>query len=79
MQSEKAKRLSERTVDYGLAAMDFCEALPHTAAGRMAACGRSASVTSSQRPTASVEENLGRIWGETPRRVIISFVNPGIL
>lgn len=34
MQSEKAKRLSERTVDYGLAAMDFCEALPHTAAGR---------------------------------------------
>ena len=42
MQSEKPKRLSERTVDYGLAAMDFCEALPHTAAGRMAACGRSA-------------------------------------
>ena len=34
MQSEKPKRLSERTVDYGLAAMDFCEALPHTAAGR---------------------------------------------
>ena len=34
MQSEKPRRLSERTVDYGLAAMDFCGTLPRTAAGR---------------------------------------------
>lgn len=34
MQSERPKRLDERTVDYGLAAMEFCERLPHTAAGR---------------------------------------------
>jgi len=34
MQGERPRRLSERTVDYGLAAMEFCEALPRTAAGR---------------------------------------------
>jgi four helix bundle protein len=34
MQDEKPRRLSERTVDFGLAAMEFCEALPRTAAGR---------------------------------------------
>ena len=34
MQSERPKRLNERTVDYGLAVMEFCETLPHTAAGR---------------------------------------------
>ena len=34
MQSERPKRLDERTVDYGLAAMEFCETLPHTASGR---------------------------------------------
>ena len=33
MQGEKPRRLSERTVDYGLAAMEFCESLPHGAAG----------------------------------------------
>ena len=39
MQDEKPRRLSERTVDFGLAAMEFCEALPRTAAGRHeAAC-----------------------------------------
>ena len=41
MQEPKAGRLGERTVDYGLAAMDFCGTLPRTAAGRhVAACGR---------------------------------------
>ena len=34
MQEARPRRLDERTVDYGLAAMDFCEALPRTAAGR---------------------------------------------
>ena len=34
MQGEKPRRLSERTVDYGLAAMEFCETLPRGAAGR---------------------------------------------
>ena len=34
MQEARPRRLGERTVDYGLAAMDFCEALPRTAAGR---------------------------------------------
>ena len=34
MQDEKPRRLSERTVDFGLAAMEFCEALPRSAAGR---------------------------------------------
>lgn len=35
MPSEKPRRmLAERTVDYGLAAMEFCETLPHGAAGR---------------------------------------------
>lgn len=34
MQSERPRRLSERTVDFGLAAMEFCEALPRSPAGR---------------------------------------------
>lgn len=34
MQNEKPRRLSDRTVDYGLAAMAFCETLPRGAAGR---------------------------------------------
>ena len=34
MQDAKKKRLGERAVDYGLAAMDFCGTLPRTAAGR---------------------------------------------
>ena len=34
MQGEKPRRPSERTVDFGLAAMDFCGTLPRTAAGR---------------------------------------------
>ena len=34
MQEQKAGRLAERTVDYGLAVMDYCESLPRTAAGR---------------------------------------------
>ena len=34
MQEGKPKRLAERTVDYGLAAMDCCDTLPRTAAGR---------------------------------------------
>ena len=41
MQEARPRRLGERTVDYGLAAMDFCGTLPRTAAGRHeAACGR---------------------------------------
>jgi hypothetical protein len=31
MQGERPRRLGERTVDYGLAAMAFCEALPRGA------------------------------------------------
>ena len=34
MSGEKSRRLSERTVDYGLAAIDYCERLPRTFAGR---------------------------------------------
>ncbi len=34
MQESKAGRLAERTVDYGLAVMKYCESLPRTAAGR---------------------------------------------
>ena len=34
MQGERPRRLGERTVDFGLAAMEFCESLPRTAAGR---------------------------------------------
>ena len=34
MQESKAGRLAERTVDYGLAVMEYCESLPRTAAGR---------------------------------------------
>ena len=34
MQESKAGRLAERTVDYGLAVMEYCEALPRTAVGR---------------------------------------------
>ena len=49
MQEARPRRLGERTVDYGLAAMDFCGTLPRTAAGRhVAACGRSVPATSSQ-------------------------------
>ena len=31
MQEPKAGRLAERTVDYGLAVMEYCESLPRTA------------------------------------------------
>ena len=49
MQESKAGRLAERTVDYGLAVMEYCEALPRTAVGRhAAACGRSVPIASSQ-------------------------------
>lgn len=34
MQESRAGRLAERTVDYGLAVMEYCESLPRTAAGR---------------------------------------------
>lgn len=35
MQEENPRRrLAERTIDYGIAAMDYCETLPHGAAGR---------------------------------------------
>ena len=34
MQEGKSKRLADRTVDYGLAVMDYCDTLPRTAAGR---------------------------------------------
>ena len=41
MQEARPRRLGERTVDYGLAAMDFCGTLTRTAAGRHeAACVR---------------------------------------
>ena len=49
MQDAKKKRLGERAVDYGLAAMDFCGTLPRTAAGRHeAACGRSVPAANNQ-------------------------------
>ena len=34
MQSERPRRLSARTVDFGLAAMEFCATLPRPSAGR---------------------------------------------
>ena len=34
MQEGRPKRLAERTVDYGLAAIDYCDTLPRAAAGR---------------------------------------------
>lgn len=34
MSGEKPRRLSERTVDYGLAAIDYCEGLPRNFSGR---------------------------------------------
>lgn len=34
MQEPRAGRLAERTVDDGLAVMEYCESLPRTAAGR---------------------------------------------
>ena len=34
MQEPRAGRLAGRTVDYGLAVMEYCESLPRTAAGR---------------------------------------------
>ena len=34
MKEEKPGRLAERTVDYGLAAIDYCENLPRTFSGR---------------------------------------------
>ena len=40
MQGAGARRLGERTVDYGLAAMDFCGTLPRAAAGRRTASAR---------------------------------------
>ena len=46
MQEAGARRLDERTVDYGLAAMDFCKSLPRTAAGRHIADQLQRSATS---------------------------------
>lgn len=46
MQEAGARRLDERTVDYGLAAMDFCKLLPRTAAGRHIADQLQRSATS---------------------------------
>ena len=34
MSGEKPRRLSERTVDYGLAVIDYCEGLPRNFSGR---------------------------------------------
>ena len=34
MNGEKPRRLSERTVDYGLAVIDYCENLPRNFSGR---------------------------------------------
>ena len=34
MPNEKTRRIGERTVDFGLAVMEFCESLPRTVAGR---------------------------------------------
>ena len=34
MQGESPRRLSERTVDFGLAATEFCVSLPRSSAGR---------------------------------------------
>ena len=34
MQEEKNRKLAERTIDYGLAAMDYADRLPRNAAGR---------------------------------------------
>ena len=55
MQDEKPRRLSERTVDFGLAAMEFCEALPRSAAGRHIGFRRPAAEVL-QQPAASNQQ-----------------------
>ena len=74
MQEARPRRLGERTVDYGLAAMDFCGTLPRTAAGRhVAACGRIVPATvspderSEESPKAmsirgAISAQSGRSW-----------------
>ena len=74
MQEAGARRLlGERTVDYGLAAMDFCGTLPRTAAGRHeAACGRTPCVSGDifaimhdnrRVPSANLSRSVERPWG----------------
>ena len=55
MQGERPRRLSERTVDFGLAAMEFCEALPRSAAGRHIGFRRPAAEVL-QQPAASNQQ-----------------------
>ena len=55
MQGERPRRLSERTVDFGLAAMEFCETLPRTAAGRHIGFRRPAAEVL-QQPAASSQQ-----------------------
>ena len=59
MQGERPRRLSERTVDFGLAAMEFCETLPRTAAGRHIGFRRPAAEVL-QQPAASSQQPVKR-------------------
>ena len=53
MQGENPRRrLAERTIDYGIAAMDYCETLPH---GALVGLRPSVSATSCQPSAASVK------------------------
>jgi len=38
VQEEKPRKLDERTVDYGLAAIEYCEGLPRNFSGRGRRC-----------------------------------------
>ena len=59
MQEARPRRLGERTVDYGLAAMDFCGTLPRTAAGRHIGFRRPAAEVL-QQPAASNQQPVKR-------------------
>ena len=69
MQGERPRRLSERTVDFGLAAMEFCEALPRSAAGRHIGDQLLRSATSARRTTSPCNNPTSAKKSASPRSV----------
>ena len=63
MQEARPRRLGERTVDYGLAAMDFCGTLPRTAAG---VTRRPAAEVFQQPTTSSATASREEVFGLFP-------------
>ena len=49
MQEARPRRLGERTVDYGLAAMDFCEALRAESRELLLMIGKSINTSSARK------------------------------